>query len=325
MKVIINISKPCKSYRLSAFSFMKNPNPVSAPRHSLARAFAAGAFTLIELLVVIAIIAILAAMLLPAFARARQKTQAVYCMNNSKQLMLAWQMYLHDNADKIVPAFHGGDAQHGNFPARQGPGWVEGWLDWSTGTDNTNLLLLTSDKYARLGSYVARANNIFKCPADRYMTAAQIARGWPARCRSVSGNIVVGDGNYEEGPTDPIYKHVRKSGELIYPPPADVWVFVDEHPDSINDAGLFSPHETSWIDMPASYHGNACGVALADGHAEIHKWTASLGDGRAQHVGAIPNGEGSVGPLPPVTIRRPVDADIHWFSYRCPRVNSKSY
>jgi prepilin-type N-terminal cleavage/methylation domain-containing protein/prepilin-type processing-associated H-X9-DG protein len=283
-----------------------------------------GGFTLIELLVVIAIIAILAAMLLPALTKAKKKTQGVYCMNNGKQLMLAWQMYLHDNNDRIVPAFHGGNAQHGNFDPAIGPGWCEGWLDWSIGTDNTNINLLVSDKYTRLGQYVGRGKNVFKCPADSYMTAAQAAQGWPGRCRSISGNIYIGAGNVDQGPTDGIYKHVTKSVQFVYPGPAEVWVFTDEHPDSINDAGLFSPHQTSWIDMPATYHGSACGVAFADGHSEIHKWRASLSGTGPQHVGALPDAEGSVGPLPPYTVY-PNDADIHWFSYRCPRNNGTSY
>jgi prepilin-type N-terminal cleavage/methylation domain-containing protein len=303
---------------------MKDPERGSKPL-ALKPSLGNRGFTLIELLVVIAIIAILAAMLLPALARARLKTQGVSCMNNSKQIMLAWQMYLQDNNDKIVPAFHGGKAQHGNFDPKIGPGWCEGWLDWSTGSDNTNINFLTTDKYARLGNYVGRSKNVFKCPADKFMTGAQAARGWTGRCRSVSGNICVGEGNYEEGPTDAIYKHCKKTTDFLYPGPAEVWVFTDEQPDSINDAGLFSPHQTSWIDMPAVYHGAACGVAFADSHAEIHKWRASLSDTKAQHVGAVPNSEGSVGPLPPLTVRRPVDADISWFSYRCPRVGPRSY
>ncbi|HWW01646.1 MAG TPA: prepilin-type N-terminal cleavage/methylation domain-containing protein [Candidatus Acidoferrum sp.] len=306
---------------------MKCLNPVS--RQNASNPLARG-FTLIELLVVIAIIAILAAMLLPALGKAKQKTQGISCLNNLKQVMLGWQMYTHDNNDRIVYALHGGGAQNGagyNLPGSNihVDGWVEGWLDWSTGPDNTNLTFLTTEKHALLANYVGHSKNVFKCPADHFMTGAQGALGWSGRARSISGNICVGEGNYEQGPTDPIYKHVKKNSDFLFPPPVDCWVFVDEHPDSINDAGLFSPHQTSWIDMPASYHNGACGVALADGHAEIHKWKASLSDLSVQHVGAVANGQYSVGPLPPYVVRTPSDLDISWFSYRCPRNSAASY
>src|ERR1700746_778014 len=107
---------------------MRNPYPqVQMPR--CVRRVCVCGFTLIELLVVIAIIAILAALLLPSLGRAKQKAQGVYCMNNTKQMMLAWTLYATDNADKIAYNRDGTDAGR----AQGDEAWVTGWLDSSTG------------------------------------------------------------------------------------------------------------------------------------------------------------------------------------------------
>jgi len=277
------------------------------------------AFTLIELLVVIAIIAILAAMLFPALAKAKTKAQGIMCMNNTKQLMLAWHLYNTDNADRIVQSYHGGDAQGGsaaNDP-KKAP-WVVGWLDWSLSPDNTNILFLTDDKYAKLGKYLGKNKNVFRCPADVYVSAAQRSRGWGERVRSLSGNIGIGEGNAETGPWDTIYKHIKKTSEFIYPGPAETWVYLDEHPCSINDAGFFNPYVQSWVDQPASYHNGAAGLSFADGHSEVHKWVDSLSTARAKRVDTSFNG---------VTANAVTrgDRDLSWLSYRAGRVSSRSY
>jgi prepilin-type processing-associated H-X9-DG protein len=208
------------------------------------------------LLVVIAVMGILAGLLLPALAKAKSRAQGIGCMNNLRQLSVAWSVYADENRDLLVHN-HGIDETR----ARR-DNWVNNVLDWGAGDDNTNLTYLTSGK---LAPHLSQATGVFKCPSDR----SRAANG--PRIRSMSMNSLVGDPGVLTNRFNPDWVQFFKSSEVVHP--SQIFVFLDEHPDTINDGFFMNRlHEYKWGNLPASYHNGAANLSFADGHLELHRW-----------------------------------------------------
>jgi prepilin-type N-terminal cleavage/methylation domain-containing protein/prepilin-type processing-associated H-X9-DG protein len=283
-------------------------------------------FTLVELLVVIAIIALLAAMLLPVLGKSKLKAQAIQCMNNTRQLCLAWRLYAEDNHDVLVFA---SEKNAGANVTGKGQG-LPSPLDqysWCLGTmnfapDNQGNWDINYDITRRpLWPYNKNAG-IYKCPADHsFVVVNGVQR---PRVRTMAMNMFVGGFDGTDGGWTPAYGYriYLKLSDLGSPggPPDKIFVFLDEREDCINYGNYWTdmdgykpsdpPNYQYWQDFPAFYHNRAGSFSFADGHSEIHRW---LDDGT----------------MPPLqyekvmNIRKyvPRNVDVAWFQEHSTRPN----
>ncbi len=228
-------------------------------------------FTLVELLVVMAIIAILAGLLLPALLAAQSKARSLACLANQRQVSFACMLYAGDAQERMP--YNLGTAEIKQAVASgQYLNWTSPVMSWELDPENTNTVLLTE---GGLGPYVSREAAVYRCPSDRVVSDIQAAAAWAHRTRSLSMNMMIGDaGEFTRTGTNvnnPNYKQFFKATQI--PHPSEIFVFIEEHPDSINDGYFINrAHSYKWMDLPASWHNGGANLSYADGHGEHHKW-----------------------------------------------------
>jgi prepilin-type N-terminal cleavage/methylation domain-containing protein/prepilin-type processing-associated H-X9-DG protein len=241
-----------------------------------------GGFTLIELLVVIAIIAILAALLLPALSGAKAKSQGIMCLNNHKQLALAWRMYAEDSADRITYASTAGNTLKPPSTDPTDPdnyAWSGAHMD-NNGGNRANWDPAYDMQRRPLWPYVKNVA-VYRCPSDR--STVMVGNVAKPRILTMSMNLYVGgfapgtDGGW--GFAD-AYKIFGKLTAIV--PPDKIFVFLDMREDRVNWSNFMAdmtgyspvnPPSYAWTtDLPGMYHNKAAGFSMADGHSEMRRW-----------------------------------------------------
>ena len=235
----------------------KNQLPITYSSTSSATDQARDGFTLTELLLVLAVVAVLGTALLPVQSAARIKAQSIACLNNKRQLGLGWVMYAHDHNGKLACSFD----------------WVLGELSYVANNPyNTNINLLLDSK---LGPYV-KEPAAYKCPADQ-STAIEGLHVVP-RTRTTSMNQMIRPLSAQRGWTpSPPWRNYMNLSDIVYPSPANLWVFIDENPDSVNDGAFAVVMDRQkwgacWQDGPTTLHGGSASFSFADGHALVRNW-----------------------------------------------------
>ena len=256
--------------------------------------------TRIELLVLLGTLTLLASVTRPIWGSGGPGRQLL-CMDNFRRLQAGWLLYTEDQRGRFPRNPTIAESQN---PVPGRGGWVTGVMTWDQARGSTNTEYLTDARYAMLAPYVGPDATLYRCPEDTYLSPQQHARGFIQRARSYSMNHFMGATSEFAFQ----YQYFHRLADLRDFPPQLASVFLEEHPDSINDPMFLNdPSQLTWGDLPGAFHSGGGWFSFVDGHVELRRW---------QSVATIQAVRYFYHTVPPL---QPTDPDWVWVQERASR------